>query len=47
MYAHEDDEWRRAVHASTETELHIAQDAHRAGLGLTGEATDDYYGGDW
>lgn len=47
MYAHEDDEWRRAVHDSTELELHIAQDAHRAGLGLTGDIDDEKYGGNW
>lgn len=39
------DEWRRAVFASTETELHIAQDAHRAAIGLVGDIDDEKYGG--
>ena len=35
------DEWRSAVRHSTDRELELAQDSHRAALGLIGEAGDD------
>lgn len=40
-YEHELDAWRHDVHRMTETEREINADAHRAAIGLTGEASDD------
>lgn len=43
MYAHEDAEWRSAVHQATDAELEAAQDSPRAAQGIVGDADDDCY----
>lgn len=36
----EDDEWRDAVRRSTPADLELAEDSHRAALGLVGDQDD-------
>jgi hypothetical protein len=40
-YEHELDAWRQDVYRMTESEREINGDAHRAAIGLVGEAEDD------
>jgi hypothetical protein len=40
MYDHELDAWRDAVHHSTELDLELATDSHRASLGIVGDRED-------
>lgn len=39
-YEYETTEWKRAMYGSTETELDIAANSHRAAVGVCGDRED-------
>lgn len=41
MFKHEDQEWRRDVHAMTESDREVSVDSRRAAVGVIGDREDE------